>query len=163
MGELIAAFQANRDLPLTLSIAGEGVQTANLKERTAADPLIEWVGFFKERTDLGRWASGCHVLVNPRPTAYGNDNNFPSKLFDYMQLGRAVVSSRTPTLEYAFGDTLIWYDAAKPGALVQALIDVSAKSTIELSKQGAMLHEKYSTAYAWDETIKNLKQWLGKI
>jgi glycosyltransferase involved in cell wall biosynthesis len=163
LGELLAAFRANRDLSLTLSIAGEGVQTANLKERTAADPRIEWVGFFKERSDLGRWASSCHALVNPRPAGYGNDNNFPSKLFDYMQLGRAVVSSKTPTLEYAFGDTLIWYDAATLGALAQALIDVSAKGTTELSKQGAMLREKYSTAYAWDETIKNLKQWLGNI
>jgi glycosyltransferase involved in cell wall biosynthesis len=163
LGELLAAFQTNRDLPLALSIAGEGIQTANLKESTAADPRIEWVGFFKERSDLGRWASSCHVLVNPRPAAYGNDNNFPSKLFDYMQLGRAVVSSKTPTLEFAFGDTLIWYDATKPGALAQALIDVSAKSTTELSKQGAMLREKYSTAYAWDETIKGLKQWLGNI
>jgi glycosyltransferase involved in cell wall biosynthesis len=163
LGELLAAFQTSPDLPLTLSIAGEGIQTAELKERTAADPRIEWVGFFKKRSDLGHWASSCHVLVNPRPAAYGNDNNFPSKLFDYMQLKRAVVSSKTPALEYAFGDTLIWYDAAKPGALAQALIDVSAMCTTELRKRGDMLGEKYSTAYSWDETIKSLKQWLGKI
>jgi hypothetical protein len=80
-----------------------------------------------------------------------------------MQLGRAVVSSKTPTLEYAFGDTLIWYDAAKPGALDQALIDVSAMCTTELRERGDMLGEKYSTAYSWDETIKGLKQWLGNI
>jgi len=163
LGDLLATFQNNPALPLTLSIAGEGIQTPELKERTAADPRIEWVGFFKERSDLGRWASSCHVLVNPRPAGYGNDNNFPSKIFDYMQLGRAVVSSWTPTLEYAFGDNLIWYDAGERGALSQALIDVSAKSATELSKQGVMLREKYSTAYAWDETIKNLKQWLGNI
>jgi glycosyltransferase involved in cell wall biosynthesis len=161
--ELLAAFQTNPDLPLTLSIAGEGIQTADLKARTASDPRIEWVGFFKERSDLGRWASGCHVLVNPRPAGYGNDNNFPSKLFDFMQLGRAVISSWTPTLDHAFGDSLIWYDAAKPNALAQALTDVSAKSTTELIHQGTMLREKYSTVYAWDETIRGLKHWLGGI
>jgi glycosyltransferase involved in cell wall biosynthesis len=160
LGELLAAFQNNPSLPLTLSIAGAGIQTAELRERTASDPRIEWVGFFKERSDLGRWASGCHVLVNPRPAGYGNDNNFPSKLFDYMQLGRAVVSSRTPTLEHAFGDTLIWYDAANPNGLAQALIDVSKKNTTDLMQSGAKLRGKYSTAYAWDETIKGLKQWL---
>jgi hypothetical protein len=163
LGELLAAFQNNPNLPLSLSIAGEGVQTAELRQRTASDRRIEWVGFFKERRELGYWASSCHVLVNPRPSAYGNDNNFPSKLFDYMQLGRAVLSSRTPTLEYAFGETLIWYNATKPNALAQALIDVSSTSTPELIKQGASLREKYSTAYAWDETIKGLKQWLGEI
>jgi len=80
-----------------------------------------------------------------------------------MQLGRAVISSRTPTLEHAFGDTLIWYDAANPNGLAQALIDVSAQSTNELTEYGAKLREKYSTDYAWDGTIKSLKLTLGEL
>jgi hypothetical protein len=58
---------------------------------------------------------------------------------------------------------LIWYDAANPNGLAQALIDVSAQSTNELMEHGAKLREKYSTAYAWDGTIKGLKQWLGEL
>jgi glycosyltransferase involved in cell wall biosynthesis len=163
LAELIDAFLGNPALPLTLSIAGEGPQTAELKQRTASDPRIEWVGFFNERSDLGRWASSCHLLVNPRPSGYGNLNNFPSKLFDYMQLGRAVLSSTDSTLEHAFGDALIWYESGKQQALAQALIDVSGRSNNDLLKSGEELLEKYSMAYSWTETIQGLRKWLASV
>lgn len=163
LGDLLAAFQRNPDLALTLSIAGEGVQTPELRRRTASDPRIEWAGFFEKRSDLGRWASSCHVLVNPRPSGYGNTNNFPSKLFDYMQLGRAVVSSTSPTLEHAFGDALIWYDAESPDGLEQALLDISERSAIELMQKGDALREKYAKAYAWENTVGNLRKWIFSL
>jgi glycosyltransferase involved in cell wall biosynthesis len=163
LGDLLAAFQNNPDLPLTLSIAGEGVQTAELRWRTASDPRIEWVGFFEKRSDLGRWASSCHVLVNPRPSGYGNTNNFPSKLFDYMQLGTAVLSSTNPTLEHAFGDALIWYDAESPRGLEQALFEVSERSATDLMQKGDALRQKYTKAYAWDITVGNLRKWIFSL
>lgn len=163
LGDLLAAFQNNPELPLTLSIAGEGVQTAELRQRTASDPRIEWVGFFEKRSDLGRWASSCHVLVNPRPSGYGNTNNFPSKLFDYMQLGRSVLSSTSPTLEHAFGDALIWYDAESPRGLEQTLFDVSEKSAADLMHKGEELRQKYAKAYAWDNTVENLQKWIFSL
>jgi glycosyltransferase involved in cell wall biosynthesis len=163
LADLIDSFLGNPALPLTLSIAGEGPQTAELKQRTASDPRIEWVGFFNERSDLGRWASSCHLLVNPRPSGYGNLNNFPSKLFDYMQLGRAVLSSTDATLEHAFGDALIWYDSGKQQALAQALIDISGRSNNDLLKSGEELLEKYSMAYSWTQTIQGLRKWLASV
>jgi hypothetical protein len=121
------------------------------------------VGFFEERSDLGHWASGCHVLVNPRPAGFGNTNNFPSKLFDYQQLGRAVLSSTTPTLQHAFGDTLIWYDAGNPLGLSQALVSISERSTADIMQKGEELRDKYSAVYSWNETVKNLQQWISSL
>jgi len=163
LGGLLAAFQANQDLPLTLSIAGGGVQTAELRQRTASDPRIEWVGFFRERSDLGRWASSCHVLVNPRSTGYGNPNNFPSKMFDYVQLGRAVLSSRTPTLKHAFGDEVIWYDAGIPDGLARALIDISKENVNDLMQRGDALRRKYADAYGWDKTVGGFQKWVRSL
>ena len=161
--ELIEAFKNNANLPLTLSIAGEGSKTKELRESTASDPRIQWVGFFNERRDLGQWASSCHVFVNPRPARYGNDNNFPSKVFDYMQLGRCVLSSITPTLKHAFGDSMIWYDAKYPQALSQALVNISQMSTYDLIRQGEDFREKYSQNYSWSETVSDLKEWIRSL
>jgi glycosyltransferase involved in cell wall biosynthesis len=161
--ELIDAFKNNANLPLTLSIAGEGSQTKELQESTASDPRIQWVGFFNERRDLGQWASSCHVFVNPRPSGYGNENNFPSKVFDYMQLGRCVLSSVTPTLKHAFGDSMIWYDAKHPQALSKALVDISEMSTTDLLRKGEVLREKYSQDYSWSGTVNNLKDWIRNL
>jgi glycosyltransferase involved in cell wall biosynthesis len=161
--ELIEAFLANPRLPLQLSIAGAGSQTERLKQQAASDPRIAWVGFFDGRKDLGRWASSCHVLVNPRPAGYGNENNFPSKVFDYVQLGRPVLSSLTPTLKHAFRDLVMWYDADNPHALSEALAGVAQKSVAELGKEGADLRNTCAASFFWEERVRNLKQWMHQI
>ena len=161
--DLIEAFVASPQLKLQLSIAGEGSKTGELKQRAASDSRIEWVGFFKERKDLGRWASSCHVLVNPRPAEYGNDNNFPSKIFDYIQLGRPVLSSVTPTLQHAFGESLMWYDADKPNALSEALERVSQIRVPLLIQDGINLRDKYAKRFSWKEQIGSLKEWVRQI
>jgi len=161
--DLLDAFMAAPHLKLELSIAGEGPKTADLKRYAKADPRIEWVGFFNERTDLGRWASSCHVLVNPRPAGFGNENNFPSKVFDYVQLGRPVLSSTTPTLKHAFGDSMMWYDADIPNALSEALKVVSEKNIAELLQQGENLRDKFAQSFSWGERVQGLKQWMQQI
>lgn len=161
--DLLDAFLAAPHLKLELSIAGEGPKTVELKGYTRADPRIEWVGFLNERKDLGRWASSCHVLVNPRPAGFGNENNFPSKIFDYVQLGRPVLSSTTPTLQHAFGDSMLWYDADKPNALSEALNLVSEKCIAELMLQGKNLHDTYVQLFSWERRVQGLKQWMQEI
>jgi hypothetical protein len=161
--DLLDAFAANPDLDLVLSIAGEGSKTGELRQRVASDPRIEWVSFFKERKDLGHWASSCHMLVNPRPAGYGNDNNFPSKVFDYLQLGRPILSSITPTLQHAFGDSVMWYDADRPQALSEALVRVSQKSISLLIQDGANLRDEYAQRFSWEEQIGSSKEWMCDI
>jgi len=161
--ELIEAFIANPGLPLELSIAGAGSQTERLQQQTASDPRISWVGFLKDRTDLGHWASSCHILANPRPAGYGNENNFPSKIFDYIQLGRAILSSATPTLKHAFGDSFFWYYADKPHALKQALNEVSQVSVTNLLQMGEVLRGKYAESFSWSRSVQGLKLWIQLI
>lgn len=161
--DLLDAFAANPHLNLVLSIAGEGSKTGKLKQRVASDPRIEWVGFFKERKDLGHWASSCHMLINPRPAGYGNDNNFPSKVFDYLQLGRPILSSITPTLQHAYGDSVMWYDADRPQALSEALVRVSQKRISLLIQDGANLRGNYAQRFSWEGQIGSLKEWMYRI
>lgn len=161
--ELIEAFMANPDLPLELSIAGAGSQTEKLRQQAASDRRIAWVGFFNRRKELGHWASSCHVLVNPRPAGFGNENNFPSKVFDYLQLGRPILSSITPTLQHAFGDSVMWYDADKPNALSEALARASQKTISHLIQDGVNLREKYAERFSWKEQIGSLKEWMRQI
>lgn len=161
--DLLDAFMAAPHLKLELSIAGAGSKTVELKRYAMADPRIDWVGFLNERKDLGRWASSCHVLVNPRPVGFGNENNFPSKIFDYVQLGRPVLSSITPTLQHAFGDSLMWYDADSPSALSEALRVVSEKNIAKLMLQGENLRDTYAQPFSWERRVQGLRQWIPEI
>ena len=103
------------------------------------------------------------MLVNPRPPGFGNENNFPSKVFDYVQLGRPVLSSITPTLQQAFGDSMMWYDADIPNALSEALRVVSEKNIAELLQQGENLRVKFAQSFSWGERVQGLKQWMQQI
>lgn len=80
-----------------------------------------------------------------------------------MQLGRCVLSSITPTLKHAFGDSMIWYDAKYPQALSQALVNISQMSTYDLIRQGEDFREKYSQNYSWSETVSDLKEWIRSL
>jgi hypothetical protein len=80
-----------------------------------------------------------------------------------MQLGTAVLSSTNPTLEHAFGDALIWYDAGSPRGLEQALFEVSERSATDLMQKGDALRQKYTKAYAWDITVGNLRKWIFSL
>lgn len=161
--ELLEAFMQTKVDGLRLSIAGEGGSTDGLKKMTASDSRIEWVGFFQKRVDLGCWASRCHVLVNPRPAGYGNENNFPSKMFDYVQLGRAVLSSKTATLGHAFGDSVMWYDAEKPEALQKALQDISGMSMDNILDLGERMRLQYSVSYQWNPSVQRLQSWIQNL
>jgi glycosyltransferase involved in cell wall biosynthesis len=161
--ELLEAFLQVKDTKLRLSIAGEGAKTEELKKLSSCDERVEWVGFFKERKDLGFWASQCHVLVNPRPAGYGNENNFPSKMFDYVQLGRTVLSSKTETLGHAFGNSVIWYDAETPMALRATLEDISRMSFDHLLGAGEKMRLKYSGNYEWRPSAQRLQRWIGNL
>jgi len=161
--ELLEAFLQVKDPKLKLSIAGEGAKTEELKKLSSSDGRVEWVGFFKERADLGHWASQCYVLVNPRPAGYGNENNFPSKMFDYVQLGRAVLSSKTATLAHAFGDSVMWYDAENPRALPKALADISGMSFDHLLAAGERMRLQYSGNYEWNPSVQRLQSWIGNL
>lgn len=161
--ELLAAFMQTPSPEIKLSIAGEGSKTEDLKKAAASDTRIEWVGFFDKREDLGRWASQCHVLVNPRPAGYGNENNFPSKIFDYVQLGRAVLSSKTGTLAHAFGDSVMWYDAHDPQALINAIQKISQVQASELLEQGRRLSEWCKSRYSWTKMAQEIKKLIDSI
>jgi len=160
--ELLTAFMKAESPKLRLSIAGTGGKTKELKKMAVSDPRIEWVGFFKERADLGHWASQCHVLVNPRPAGYGNENNFPSKMFDYVQLGRAVLSSKTATLEHAFGNSVMWYDAQDPQAFINAIQEISFVKPSDLLEQGRQLTAWSRSRYTWVKMSQGLKDYISK-
>ena len=161
--QLLEAFLQVKDPKLKLSIAGEGAKTEELKKLSSSDERVEWVGFFKEREDLGHWASQCHVLVNPRPAGYGNENNFPSKMFDYVQFGRPIISSQTETLKHAFGDTPIWYNAQDKMGLVNLLSNIEIMDIEELIKKHSIISKNIIQTYCWTETVKDLKMWIDKV
>jgi hypothetical protein len=84
-------------------------------------------------------------------------------MFDYVQLGRTVLSSKTETLGHAFGDSVIWYDAEAPRALLKSLEDISRMSLDHLFAAGERMCIQHSGNYEWNPSVQRLQSWIGNL
>ena len=84
-------------------------------------------------------------------------------MFDYVQLGRAVLSSKTATLDHAFGDSIMWYDAEDLHALPKSLSDISGMSFDHLLAVGERMRLQYSGNYEWNPSVQRLQSWIGNL
>jgi len=91
--ELIRVFTAT-DRPDRLRICGWGKAESAIAKLCAADSRLEFLGVLPSPSDCLQFAQTCDVLVNPRPRCPGNENNFPSKIFEYALSARAIVTTQ---------------------------------------------------------------------
>ena len=77
------------------------------------------------------------VLINPRPASLPEHRyNFPSKILEYLAVGRPVISTATSDVAKEYGAYLILLDTETPQALAHLIESVFARSDAELDGIG---------------------------
>lgn len=91
---LVDAFHAT-DLPYSLHLYGNGDLLDYIREVAETDPRIEYKGIVPH-AQLLQIERNAKLLVNPRPVHGQLDTrfNFPSKLMEFMQSGRPVITTK---------------------------------------------------------------------
>lgn len=91
---LVDAFHRS-DLPYDLHLYGNGDLIDYIQEVAAKDPRIVYKGIVSHDA-LMAIERGAKLLINPRPVRGKLDTrfNFPSKLMEFMQSGRPVITTR---------------------------------------------------------------------
>jgi glycosyltransferase involved in cell wall biosynthesis len=101
------------------------------------------------------------VLVNPRPSLPGNENNFPSKVFEYALSGRAILSTRLSGVEQVLGPDAYYFDETTyDAALDQMLASLSQASRAELDRRGAAAQQHVLQRYSWSTQGQRLARFL---
>ena len=101
------------------------------------------------------------VLVNPRPILPGNENNFPSKVFEYALSGRAILSTRLSGVEQVLGPDAYYFDETTyDAALDQMLASLSQASRAELNRRGAAVQQHVLQGYSWSTQGQRLARFL---
>jgi glycosyltransferase involved in cell wall biosynthesis len=109
-------------------------------------------------------AQDWDVLVNPRPIWPGNENNFPSKIFEYALSGRAILSSRVSGAEEILGPEAIYFDERDfDHSLAQKLSEMELMSRTELNRRGLALQQKLITEYSWARQGQRLAEFIADV
>jgi glycosyltransferase involved in cell wall biosynthesis len=148
--ELADAF-LRTSLPATLRVCGYGRGSARLAELARRDPRIEFAGLLPSPDDCLAFGRTCDVLVNPRPASHGNENNFPSKIFDYALCGRAILTARLSGVDEVIGEDGFYFDPEDYAASLGArLVELAGTPRAELRRRGAATRERVCAEYTWE-------------
>ena len=95
---LLKAIKLIKQKNFELWISGQG-KSAKVENVANKDLRIKYLGLLSKRR-LSHLYTKADVFLNPRPTNLNwIDNNFPSKLFDYLAYDKPIISTWTKSLE----------------------------------------------------------------
>lgn len=160
--DLLRIFSA-KERNSVLHICGFGKARPGIAEACAKHPRLQ---FHDPRTpdaclQLGR---GWDVLINPRPIRPGNQNNFPSKIFEYALSGRAILSSRVSGADLVLGPEAYYFDEHNfDSSLDQSLEQLASTPRQELNRRGAALQRRLLCQYSWAQQGERLAGFFKKL
>jgi glycosyltransferase involved in cell wall biosynthesis len=158
--ELADAF-LHTTLPATLRVCGYGRGSARLAELARRDRRIEFAGLLPTPDDCLVFGRACDVLVNPRPASHGNENNFPSKLFDYALCGRAILTARLSGVDEVIGEDGCYFDPEDYAASLGArLAELAGTPRAELRRRGAAIQARVCAAYTWEQQAARIAAFI---
>ena len=133
---LIDAFHATQ-LPYSLHLYGNGDMIDYIQEVAQKDPRIVYKGVISHE-QLLQVERGAKLLVNPRPV-YGELDtrfNFPSKLMEYMQSGRPVITTRLLGIPQEYDDKMFYFEDDTTSMIQAGLEKVLMMEESELAAFG---------------------------
>jgi len=139
-----------------LWITGFG-DTTVFKKSLPKDKRIKYLGLltYDQLHDAYQTAN---VFLNPRPVNMpGNENNFPSKLFDYLAWKKPIISTWTKSLSPEYRKVLHIAED-NPLAFSSAMISYIGIEQVDVNQ-----HEKWFKEKTWKKQAIRLLGFLGKI
>jgi len=118
---LLEAFSLTEDASFRLYVCGRGEASAEVAVAAKRDPRIKYLGVL-EREAVVKLQRQCTLLVNPRQnneefTKY----SFPSKIIEYMEAAKPVVTYKLDGIPQEYDDHLIYVKGDSVEDLASAL------------------------------------------
>ena len=129
---------------------------SEFKKAAQKDNRIKYLGLLTD-DQLRNTYQIADVFLNPRPVnKFGNQNNFPSKLFDYLSWKKPIISTWSNALSPEYKEVLHVVEDNSL-AFSSAMI-----SYIGIKQTHMNEHEKWVKNKTWKNQAKNLLSFLNK-
>lgn len=160
--ELLRVF-TSKERPGVLHICGFGKARAEI---TAICRQHLRLRFHTPRTpdECLQLSRTWDVLINPRPILQGNQNNFPSKVFEYALTGRAILTSCVSGADVVLGPEAYYFDARDfDQSLGRSLDELAATPRPELNRRGAAIQRRMLSQHSWAQQGERLAGFLRHL
>ncbi len=150
---LLEAIAMNHDKGSVFYISGKGPLEEKVKEAASRDTRIKYIGFLPD-DEYYQLMQKMNILVNPRNMDLEqNQNNFPSKVLEYLAAGRMVISTKFAGWE-KFTDCFEFCDSSAV-LLADAILKAKEKSTKH--KNELFSHNrKRAEEFSWDNQARKI-------
>lgn len=140
-----------------LWISGFGDTSAFSKSLPQQDKRIKYLGLLSEN-ELHDMYEQADVFLNPRPVNMpGNENNFPSKLLNYLSWNKPIISTWTKSLSPEYKE-ILHITEDNPRAFSSAM-----KSYIGIEQDDKNKYEEWLKEKTWKKKAISLMSFVEKI
>lgn len=157
---MLDAFKMLEDKDAVLKICGKGNYEGFI-DKVAADSRVKFYGLV-DNTALLKLYMEASFFLNPRLSCYEeNNNNFPSKLLDYLSYAKPIISTKTkginPTL-YNYLYILSNEDALSLSLLMNQLLQLKLNDKKDLYLK---IKQFANNDYSWSNRVDQFWYWLN--
>jgi len=157
---LLDSIKGIKESNVEFIITGRGEYESQIVDMQKQDVRINYLGFISQK-DYMDLLGNVHILVNPRNMELPqNDNNFPSKILEYLASGRIVISTRFPGYE-KFIENIYFCDSMSSD-LANQMKNVIDNYNIIYNKSFTDNRE-LAKNFDWKIQIKKIEEELLKI
>lgn len=156
---LIKAFERIEQTNVRLLISGKGSLAQEIEELARKNSRICFLGCSQYEEYLNKLQE-ADILVNPRDMRFPeNENNFPSKIMEYLVTGKYIISTRFAGWEN-FKECVAFCGSTETDmefAIRDCLCDKSYENP-EIFERNRLFAKKY----LWNEQVKKIEQIVIK-
>ena len=124
---------------------GEGPERARAREEIGADDRVRWVDWLQPEA-LAREVAAHHLCLGIFGTTEKAARVVPTKLYQGVASGCAIVTGHTPPQERVFGSSVFFVPRGDPRALADLLAELAARPdrVAEARRETARLAQQFT-------------------
>lgn len=147
----------------SLRVCGSGKIINTLQQLAAQHANFHYDGLLTQPECL-EWAQKVDILINPRPSASGLENSFPSKLFEYAMTGKAILSTRTGGVDRVLGEEGFYLDTENlEDSVCRNVSELAVTNRVELQRRGNLIRHRVINDFNWDAQARRIIEFVQGI
>ena len=159
-----ASLVCERDPSISFLFIGDGDLKSMLEKRTGAFPdRMIFTGLIPH-PEAPRYLAACDILVSPH-RGFDDGTAFfgsPTKLFEYMAMGKAIIASKLEQIAEVIhdGKNGLHMDPGNTRQLAELILKLAGDEDLR-QRLGAQARVDVVTHYTWDKNVERIGKALG--